>query len=618
LSRARTAWLVKKRAGRVKSDRLSCPHHGPVGQETSTRRRAAAGTTGFLVAGVTIIVGESFPTGEPEAFRQGFERMSPDGAALNSDGHPALGWAISESVGGPTGRSASGSDQHVRFLSARERVCVSALTSPTTKPVADRSGGTTEPAAPPLSDRVRSLRLPAKPRAAPSPLPWVTTALFAALSVYLALGGKIGGLPQPLASTSADGDQAAESSKAGTVGTSATAGASGKSASATSSSIAGSEPSGSASTNKTDSATGSAAAPPQIVLEASGWIIPEQQILVSPQVSGRVVELNFEAGQRVEKGFVLAVLDRTEYVAEYERTAADVAAAQERVMEAEEGSRPDEIRQATAELEEARTQLDQAKRTLDRKKELFTQKIVTDQDLDDAESSYRGQLKRVEALDARAQLLIDGPRSQRKRIAVAELKRASAELARSQWRLDNTTIYAPITGTILKKNAELGNLVNPVAFNGSFSLCDMADLSRLEVELAIQERDISKVFRGQKCQVRTDAFPTRMYTGYVSRLMPIADRAKSAVPVRVRLSVPSDEEGMYLRPEMGARVTFFDQLASEAAATATPPTTATRPATASSSAAGGVPSAEIAAPAAVGSDAALPNPTGSAAAERDR
>ena len=96
-----------------------------------------------------------------------------------------------------------------------------------------------------------------------------------------------------------------------------------------------------------------------------------------------------------------------------------------------------------------------------------------------------------------------------------------------------------------------------MAFNISASLCDLADLSDLEVDLSIQERDISKVFAGQKCQVRAKAFPDRFYDGVVDRLMPIADRAKGAIPVRVKIQVPREEEGKYLKPEMGTVVTFL-------------------------------------------------------------
>ena len=115
----------------------------------------------------------------------------------------------------------------------------------------------------------------------------------------------------------------------------------------------------------------------------------------------------------------------------------------------------------------------------------------------------------------------------------------------------------PDLGTILKKNAEIGNLVNPIAFAGSTSLCEMADLSKLEIEVSVQERDLHLVHDGQDCQVWAEAFPNHKYTGR-ARLMPIADRGKGAVWVRVEvLDIPAAEEGVYLKPDMGAMVIFW-------------------------------------------------------------
>lgn len=299
------------------------------------------------------------------------------------------------------------------------------------------------------------------------------------------------------------------------------------------------------------------------VVESKGYIIPEQQILVSPQVSGRVIELNFEAGQRIEQGFVLAVLDSTEYLAEFERITGQLEAARENLAELREGSRPDEIKQAKADLAETQTTLEQAERDYKRANDLWKNGFGNKQDVETSESQFLMLKKRVDRLSATAQLAVDGPRAERKRGAEAQVRQAQAELRRAKWRLDNCTIVAPISGTVLKKNAELGNLVNPIAFNGSFSLCDMADLSKLEVELSIQEREISKVKKGQRCRVQPEAYMDRYYEGVVSRLLPIADRAKGAVPVRVRLKVPADEEGMYLRPEMGAIVKFYADLVDE-------------------------------------------------------
>lgn len=389
-----------------------------------------------------------------------------------------------------------------------------------------------------LADRVQSLRLPppTASRGRSGAIPWLIALICLAASVYLALGGSLPYVPRMLATTAPPAAKPAEPV-------------------ADVSAAPSPEPGdkGATSGSKAPSAT------TRIALEAKGYVIPEQQILVSPQVSGRVVELNFEAGQHVKQGEVLAVLEATEYKADYERAVAEVESAKERLDEANIGFRPNEIRAAGAELAEAKTQLDQAERDFKRKQGLFKQQIVTAQDVEDAESQYLALVKRVDRLTATWELIIEGPRAERKRIAAAELRRAEADLARAKWRLDNTTIVAPITGTILKKNAELGNLVNPIAFNGSYSLCDIADLSKLEVELSIQERDIAKVFKDQKCRVRPEAFPDRVYEGYVSRLMPIADRAKGAVPVRVRLTVPPAEEGQYLKPEMGATVTFFQE-----------------------------------------------------------
>ena len=181
---------------------------------------------------------------------------------------------------------------------------------------------------------------------------------------------------------------------------------------------------------------------------------------------------------------------------------------------------------------------------------------ISQQDFELAESKHLAQEQRAKRLEY-ALGLMESSRQKRIAAAKAEVSQAEAELAKAKWRLDNCTIRAPITGTILKKNAEEGNIVNSIAFNGSFSLCEMADLADLEVDLSIQERDISRIFKGQKCKIRAEAFPDRVYEGEVSRLMPIADRAKGAVPVRVKVVVSPEEEGVYLKPEMGAIVSFL-------------------------------------------------------------
>jgi HlyD family secretion protein len=294
-----------------------------------------------------------------------------------------------------------------------------------------------------------------------------------------------------------------------------------------------------------------------LMLESKGYIIPAKQVLVSPKVSGMLLKLEIVEGQFFPKDFVLAELEDTDYQADCDRAAAALDAARQRSGELRKGFRREEVEQAVAELSEAEEQLKQYSADWDRAATLSAAHALSTEVRDAAESRWKATQQRVRRLTLAKELMEQGPRDERKNAAEAEVREAEAELAKAKWRLDNCKIRAPISGTILKKNAEEGNIVNPIAFNGSYAICEMADLSDMEVDLSIQERDISKVFKGQKCKIRAEAFPNRVYEGVVSRLMPIADRAKGAVPVRVKITIPKEEEGAYLKPEMGAIVSFF-------------------------------------------------------------
>jgi HlyD family secretion protein len=294
-----------------------------------------------------------------------------------------------------------------------------------------------------------------------------------------------------------------------------------------------------------------------IVLESKGYIIPTRQILVSPKISGMIVELNIIEGQRVKEGEALAKLEDTDYLADRDRAKEMLESARRSLEELRRGFRPEEIEQSKAELAETQFQLDRYQADYQRNAELLRRKMVSQEVYDSAYSQYMATKRHADRLMFALKLMEAGPRIERKQVAEAQVRQAEAELRKAEWRLSNCTIVAPISGTILKKNAEKGNIVNPIAFNGSFSLCELANLADLEVELLIQERDISKVFKGQECKIRAEAYPEREYKGYVSRLMPIADRAKGAIPVRVKISIPADEEGVYLKPEMGAVVSFM-------------------------------------------------------------
>lgn len=302
-----------------------------------------------------------------------------------------------------------------------------------------------------------------------------------------------------------------------------------------------------------------AAAAGKFAYESNGYITVAHQILISPQVSGRLVMLDADEGRRVRKGELLGEIEDTEYQAEFNRSQSTLEIAKARLLELERGFRPEEVAQAKAELEEVEAQLVQLQAEWNRTYELRKSNLVSEESFELIDSRLQATQRRRDRLTLAAKLIADGPRDERISAARGEVGQAEADLAKAAWRLSNCKIVAPISGTILKRNAEQGNLVNPVALNGSFSVCDIADLSDLEVSLDVPERDIAKVHVGQRCKVRPDAFKNRVYEGTVSRLMPIANRAKSSITVRVKLTVPSEEEGVYLKPDMSALVSFLNE-----------------------------------------------------------
>jgi multidrug resistance efflux pump len=289
--------------------------------------------------------------------------------------------------------------------------------------------------------------------------------------------------------------------------------------------------------------------------ESQGYVVPAHQIQVSPKVSGMIVKLNIEEGRRVQKGDILAELETVEYQTDYDHAVGALESARQRLAELSRNHKK-ECDQARAELDEAEAQRLQLRADFQRSYALRGAALA-DRDYEQAESAYRAMEQRVRRLKLAVELLQTGPRLDKIAAAKAEVKEAEADVVKTKWRLDNCVIRAPISGTILTKFAEEGNIVNQLSFNLKGSLCDMADLADLEIVVDVQERDISRISAGQQCRVRSLAFPDKTYKAVVSRLMPIADRGKGSVKVRVKPTVPREEEGVYLKPDCSAIVSFL-------------------------------------------------------------
>jgi multidrug resistance efflux pump len=320
----------------------------------------------------------------------------------------------------------------------------------------------------------------------------------------------------------------------------------------------------------TSPASTSVAATGEVVLQAKGYVTPISLVQVSPKVGGQIVWINprFREGERFEAGEPLAELESVDYKADLDQALYTWKMAVERFREAER-TLPEELKQAQFDLEEAQQTATQLKLDMERNKRLTIGSALAQRDMEVSRYAYEATSARVKRLESAMRLVKLGKLEQRVKAAEFDAQQAEAYLQKAQWRYDNTWLVSPINGTILTKKAELWNIVNPSAFSSGISpsLCDMANLRELEIDLSIQERDVASVHQGQPCLVMPEAYQNdqgflsshpKGFLGKVSRLMPMADRAKGAVPVRVLiLDIPESEEGKYLRPDMGALVSFL-------------------------------------------------------------
>jgi RND family efflux transporter MFP subunit len=242
-------------------------------------------------------------------------------------------------------------------------------------------------------------------------------------------------------------------------------------------------------------------------LSAAGWLVATREVVVSARVAGRVVEMRVAEGDRVAASAVLARLDSSAQRAQLGR--------------------------AVAALAKARAVAAEAQRSAGRAETLAGKNILSAADLDAAESRLASAEADVE---------------------VAEAERAAAGAA-----LEATIIRAPFAATVVRRLAEVGQAVSPAAVPRGASevpgaVATLADLSALEAEADVNETHLSRVSVGQPVEIEVAASPGRRFPGKVLRIDRVADRAKGAVTVRVRLT----ERDPVLRPHLSAKIAFLD------------------------------------------------------------
>jgi HlyD family secretion protein len=239
-----------------------------------------------------------------------------------------------------------------------------------------------------------------------------------------------------------------------------------------------------------------------VTAQATGTVQPDTVVEVKSKASGEILDLKVETGQVVKRGALMVRVDPR--------------------------NPRNTLAQAQADLDVARARVANATSQKRRADELFKSQSITEQEHETALLDYAN----AKAEEVRAQVAVENAKDQ----------------------LDDTNVLAPITGTIIEKDVERGQVISSPTkdVGGGTVLLKMADLNLVQVRTLVDETDIGKIQPGQSATVTVDAFPNRPFQGEVLKIEPQAQTEQNVTmfPVLVRID---NRQGL-LRPGMNAEV----------------------------------------------------------------
>ena len=289
------------------------------------------------------------------------------------------------------------------------------------------------------------------------------------------------------------------------------------------------------------------------VINISGNI-EATEVDVGFKISGRIVERPFEEGAWVEKGRVLANLDNEDLKNRLEVAGATLVSARARLEKLLAGSRPEEIRQAEAALQQAQFDLDNKQLAYDRMKMLYGKQVIAKESYDNAETAFKVAQAALDRARENYQLVREGPRKEDIDDARAQVEQARASLKLAETQLGYSVLYSPLSGVILVKSGEIGEVVNP-----GTPVLTIADIQKVWLKAYISETDLGKVKWGQDVIVTTDLHPKKEYKGTISFISSQAEftpkniqTEKERVTLVYRIKVDLENPDRELKPGMPA------------------------------------------------------------------
>ncbi len=241
-----------------------------------------------------------------------------------------------------------------------------------------------------------------------------------------------------------------------------------------------------------------------IRVSASGLIEPIREIEIKSKASGKILRLSVESGDRVTRGALLALVDTTEVAAN--------------------------LRQSLARLEYVRSQYRVAERAKNRADDLYRRGMISEDEYDTAQLEYTGRR--------------------------ADLISSEADVDKKQEQRNDTVLRAPIAGTILEKDVEEGQIIASAtsAVSEGTTLMKMADLTRVQVRVLVDESDVGRVHAGQHAAVTADAYPDRKFEGEIDKIEPVPESEQNVTFYPVLIAIDNSDRLLLPGMRMSAEI----------------------------------------------------------------
>ncbi len=254
------------------------------------------------------------------------------------------------------------------------------------------------------------------------------------------------------------------------------------------------------------------------LLSAKGYLKSRFQAMIGAKIPGRVEHMYVEEGSKVKKGDVLAVLEHND-------------------LDAQLASKQAQLLRTKAELSESRVDLKEKDREAARALRLSSQRSISVEDAEKTHAARDMTIARVAALEAAVKLM-------------------EANVREIEATIRNMSLFAPFDGTVVEKQGEEGEVITPSAMStstGRSAVVTMADLSKMDVETDVAENLMSRIALNQPAEISVSAVPSKRYRGRLRQIIPMGDRARGTVKVKVEVLDPDE----HLFPELVARVDFI-------------------------------------------------------------